>query len=290
MAVPLPPHRRLYSERERRRRQAQFRRRRIGVLLAVAALIVIVVVAVDSLGGSSPHRPAGEGSPATTPSAGGTAVTGTTVAAAGTTTAPGTTRPPATRPTTTLPASTLPTTTGPDPGTLPQTGAFPTSSSPAFTDHMNALWNGIVADNPQLALGGFFPESAYEKVKAETDPAADFTTRLEAELAADVAAAHHLLGSDPSAATFVGVQVNEAYAHWVNPGTCANNLGYFEVPNARLVYAVAGQPRSFGIASMISWRGEWYVVHLGAVTRTGTAGVVDDPEAGPGTSAYLATC
>jgi hypothetical protein len=41
---------------------------------------------------------------------------------------------------------------------------------------------------------------------------------------------------------------------------------------------------------MISWRGEWYVVHLGAVLRSSNQGVVDDPEIGPGTSAPSTTC
>jgi len=37
-------------------------------------------------------------------------------------------------------------------------------------------------------------------------------------------------------------------------------------------------------------RGEWYVVHLGVVLRSGSEGVVDEAPAGPGTSAYSGTC
>jgi hypothetical protein len=51
-----------------------------------------------------------------------------------------------------------------------------------------------------------------------------------------------------------------------------------------------GELRSFGIASMISWRGVWYVVHLGAVLRSNETRVVDEPASGPGTSEYSATC
>jgi hypothetical protein len=51
---------------------------------------------------------------------------------------------------------------------------------------------------------------------------------------------------------------------------------------ARVVYREHGKERSFGIASLISWRGVWYVVHLGAVQRTGVTGIVDQPTAGPG--------
>ena len=77
---------------------------------------------------------------------------------------------------------------------------------------------------------------------------------------------------------------------WVPPGSCDNTVGYYEVPNSRIVYEENGQTESFGIASMISWRGVWYVVHLGAVVRSSESGVVDDPEAGPGSPAYSGTC
>jgi hypothetical protein len=53
---------------------------------------------------------------------------------------------------------------------------------------------------------------------------------------------------------------------------------------------VARQVRSFGIASLISWRGEWYVVHLGGIVRSSPGGEVDDPEAGPGSSAPSRSC
>ena len=82
----------------------------------------------------------------------------------------------------------------------------------------------------------------------------------------------------------------QEYAHWVSPGACYNRIGYYEVPNARVVYRLQGQVRSFGIASMISWRGVWYVVHLGAVVRAGAAGIVDDPSLGSGVSAPSSTC
>jgi hypothetical protein len=71
---------------------------------------------------------------------------------------------------------------------------------------------------------------------------------------------------------------------------CANGIGYYEVANSRLVYEYMGQTRSFGIASMISWRGQWYVVHLGAILRPSSVGEVDDPEAGLGYSTPSSTC
>ena len=44
-----------------------------------------------------------------------------------------------------------------------------------------------------------------------------------------------------------------------------NKGTYWRVYNAMLRYTVDGQAGSFPIASMISWRGEWYVVHLNSI-------------------------
>jgi hypothetical protein len=57
-----------------------------------------------------------------------------------------------------------------------------------------------------------------------------------------------------------------------------------------MVYRLAGDLHSFGIASMISWRGVWYVIHLGSVVRAAAVGEVDDPSAGAGVSTPSSTC
>lgn len=182
------------------------------------------------------------------------------------------------------------TTTSTDPGALPQTDAIPRSDTPQFAEEMAALWQGVTAESVATALASFFPEQAYVQVKAIADPEADYQNRLVAELGLDLGAAHALLGVNPSTAQLLGVNVPGEFAHWVPPGTCDNRVGYYEVPNSRVVYRTDGETRSFGIASLISWRGVWYVVHLGAVVRTGHGGEVDDPQAGPGTSAPSSTC
>ena len=196
-------------------------------------------------------------------------------------------------PLTAAPVTAAPVTAAPvgDPGARPQTTAYPLSTGPAFDAEMSALWAGVVAGAVPPARPAFFPESAYLQVKAISDPAADYVSRLVGEFNADLAAAHDLLGPDGRGARLLMVVVPAQYGHWVPPGTCENRVGYFEVPNSRLVYRDgAGQIRSFGIASMISWRGIWYVVHLGAVVRSSGGGVVDDPEVGPGQPAYSSTC
>ena len=191
--------------------------------------------------------------------------------------------------TTTLPPTTTTTTTT-DPGTLPQTMQFPSSGTPQFTAEMTALWQGIVQDSVTLAMPAFFPQSAYVQLKTGiADPSGDWQNRLVADYALDIGAAHALLGPDPAQAMLATVSVPEQYGHWIPPGVCANGIGYYEVANSRVVYQLDGQTRSFGIASMISWRGVWYVVHLGAILRSG-GGEVDEPAIGTGTSAPSETC
>jgi hypothetical protein len=155
---------------------------------------------------------------------------------------------------------------------------------------MAQLWAGVVGGSSQPALPAFFPRAAYVQLKAIGSPGSDWEGRLVRDYALDLRAAHDLLGAGAAGARLLAVRVPAGYGHWVPPGTCDNGVGYFEVPNARVVYSEGGQVRSFGIASMISWRGEWYVVHLGAVLRETEGGVVSDPSSGPGESAYSATC
>lgn len=172
----------------------------------------------------------------------------------------------------------------------PQTTQLPSSATHCFRHQMTALWRGVRLDSPAAARAAFFPLAAYAQVKAIADPAGDYTGRLWADFDADLAAAHALLGDDARAARLVTVSLPAGFAHWVPPGACYNSSGYYELPNARLEYRVGGELRSFGIASMISWRGVWYVIHLGAVLRPDGGGVVDDPEVGPGTPAASSTC
>jgi hypothetical protein len=153
-----------------------------------------------------------------------------------------------------------------------------------------ALWRAIKDDSARGAVYAFFPLRAYEQVKAIADPAGDYKGRLLPEYVLDLHAAHELLGPDAAAARLVRAIVPQAYVHWVPPGACDNRLGYYEVPNSRLVYVIRGHVRSFGIASLISWRVTWYVVHLGAVTRSGVGGEVDDPSDGPGSPSPSPTC
>ena len=152
----------------------------------------------------------------------------------------------------------------------------------------------VAGDSHRFAGRGarpaFFPEGAYLQLKTIIDPASDYTNRLLAEFAADLVAAHALLGQKAGTASLVAVNVPEQYGHWIPPGVCDNGVGYYEVANSRVVYQEDGAVRSFGIASLISWRGGWYIVHLGAILRSTSQGIVEDPEIGPGSSPDSTTC
>jgi hypothetical protein len=164
---------------------------------------------------------------------------------------------------------------------LHQTRVLPAAHSAVFQGEMTDLWAGVVSGRPDLAMSAFFPLVAYEQVKAIADPAADWHDRLVAEFRADVLAAHGLIGRAARNARLIRVVVPQQ-AGWIDPGVCYNGVGYWHVAGARVVYRIAGQERSFGIASLISWRGRWYVVHLGGEARTGPGGMVDQPALGPG--------
>ena len=183
-----------------------------------------------------------------------------------------------------------PTTTTTDAGSLPQTGAYPSAQSSQFQSMMSDLWNGIVTNSVTVAMPAFFPQLAYEQLKTISYAKSDYVDRLVGDYSLDIGAAHHLLGTNPSSAVLVGVDVPTQYGHWVPPGVCDNRVGYFEAANSRIVYRQDGVTRSLGIASLISWRGTWYVVHLGAILRSTQTGVVQDPEIGPGHSAPSSTC
>ena len=242
----------------------------------LAALIITALLAGCSA--SSSGQP---------PSAGGASRTGTGSPSAARASVTGTGSPPAqpvkpaasTAPQAGASSSPAALPVAPGAGALPQTGAFPRTGTAAFRNAMADLWLAVTTGNPRFGLPAFFPEAAYKQVKAIPYPAADWQDRLWYDFTLDVRAAHGLM--DPGA-RLVRVIVPAADAAWIYPGACYNSAGYWHVGGARVVYQEHGQERSFGIASLISWRGAWYVVHFGAVLRSVVTGVVDQPAVGPG--------
>jgi len=114
-------------------------------------------------------------------------------------------------------------------------------------------------------MAAFFPKTAYEQVKAIPNPASDWRWRLVANYKRDIHAAHAKLGRKSTEARFVALDVGSG-ARWVEPGEEGNRLGYFRVYGTKLRYSVEGHEKTVDISSMISWRGEWYVVHFTGFT------------------------
>jgi hypothetical protein len=168
----------------------------------------------------------------------------------------------------------------PGAGSRPQSQKFPNTHSVAFRNAMTDVWLAVTTDKPSFGRPAFFPEGAYVQLKAIGYPQGDWTGRLWLDFELDVGAAHDVVGSH---ARLIRVDLAPSWeAAWIPPGYCYNSVGYWHINGARLVYDEHGQERSIGIASLISWRGVWYVVHFGAVIRP-AVGLVDDPEVGPGT-------
>jgi len=226
--------------------------------MLVAALLGILFV---SAGTASVSRSASTVDRATTlvdPEVTTTSVAPTTATAASA--APSTTGP-----TTTSGGTTTTTAAASDPGALPQTDERPSASGPTFAAGVEGLWEAIRQDKPELAMPFFFPESAYLQVKAISDPAGDYQNRLIANYEQDIHTLHAQLGANAANAKYVGITVPDDQAVFVQPGEESNKGTYWRVYGTTMQYQVDGQSGSFPVTSLISWRGEWYVVHLGAI-------------------------
>ncbi len=156
------------------------------------------------------------------------------------------------------------TTTTIAPGDLPQTRAFPSATDPVFLEHMRELVAAVASDQPGAAMSAFFPLPAYIQVKAIADPVTDWHVRLVANYESDIGLAHQQLGPDAKQATFSSVSIG-AGPTWVKPGVELNKGSYWRVYGTVVYCKVGSSTRDFVITSMISWRGEWYVVHLGKI-------------------------
>jgi hypothetical protein len=149
-----------------------------------------------------------------------------------------------------------------DPGALPQTKDKPPAGGAALDARSATLWDGIVHDDPDRAMPFFFPVSAYEQVKAIPSPVSDWRRRLVAAYRRDIHGLSKRLGDKAETAKLVRLEVPDDRARWVEPDEESNKLGYWRVYGTRIVYEVDGKEKGLDISSLISWRGEWYVVHL----------------------------
>lgn len=167
--------------------------------------------------------------------------------------------------TTTVPPTTVaPTTTTLDPGSLPQTSVLPSAQDPQFDARLSDLLQAVASGRPALAAPAFFPLGAYTQVKGISDPVHDYQTRLIPDFDQDILALHSEIDPGGAPVTFASVTVPDA-AQWIRPGVEYNKGSYWRVYDSRLNFRLAGQLHYFTIVSLISWRGEWYVVHLSSI-------------------------
>lgn len=177
------------------------------------------------------------------------------------------------------------------------TSRIPTAQSnePPFgrslDQRMSSLFHDIVTDSLPLASRLFFPESAYVAMKMGRIPApsADYRDRLAAFFRLDLGAYHDLIVAH-GPVSFLGVNAAAGDAQWIRPGWCENSIGYWHVPGVRLVYRQRNVVHSVAVASLISWRGVWYVVHLGPNPRPRNIGTVDSPALGRGVAGPAGGC
>jgi len=245
-----------------------YARRRVTVALVAVALVAGLVWLFS--GGGNGSKVSTAATPhATTPQS------PTTAGALGASPTPS--------PTATVAPTTTSTTT--DVGLLAQTQVQPPSDDASLTQRLAPLWSAIQTNSLSAGLPLFFPESAYVKMKTGRipNPSGDYRSRLVGFYALDLAAYNRAIGTPSSAARYLDVYGDSSLASWIDPGSCENSIGYWHLPNARIVYRNATGVQSFAVASLISWRGQWYVVHLGPNPRPSDVGTVALPSGGPGT-------
>jgi hypothetical protein len=128
---------------------------------------------------------------------------------------------------------------------------------------MAALLQAIRTGNPQLSHPGFFPLAAYLQTKSGGGNDADWHFRLLANFDRDIRILHARL--DPSSAplTFVGASVVGAPT-WITPGVEQNKGPYWRTLSTVIAYRAtpSGPILHQSVLCCISWRGEWYPIHL----------------------------
>ncbi len=152
-----------------------------------------------------------------------------------------------------------------DPSGLPkpQTDELPSVEDPGFVERVNRLCSAIVEGRAELAHVAFFPMAAYGQVKAVLDPDRDYKIRLLSHFDRDIADYHRRISSRHPPIRCAGLRVPKGQARWMKPGSEYNRIGYFRVLRSQLDLTDAdGNTTTLEVTSLISWRGQWYVVHL----------------------------
>lgn len=146
---------------------------------------------------------------------------------------------------------------------LPQTDERPESGSASFQWRMSQLCQAIIEGVPAQAHPAFFPAVAYAQVKAVADPERDYRLRLLSHFDRDILDYHRRISRRPGPCRCGGTTVPDNLARWMKPGSEYNKLGYFRLLRSHIdIVDAAEKTISLEVTSLISWRGQWYVVHL----------------------------
>ncbi len=146
---------------------------------------------------------------------------------------------------------------------LPPTDERPAASSPSLQARVELLCRALVSNNSEQAKAAFFPVIAYQQVKAVAKPERDWKFRLLANFARDIAKYHRRVTQHDPARARCELSIPLDQSRFMKPGSEGNRLAYHRVLRAKLLVKEPGRPDvPFVVTSLISWRGEWYIVHL----------------------------
>jgi hypothetical protein len=125
------------------------------------------------------------------------------------------------------------------------------------------LASAIIEGRPDQAHAAFFPLVAYRQVKAIADPDRDYRLRLLRHFDRDIAEYHQRVSKRRGPLKYLGIRLQTRQARWMKPGSEYNRIGYFRALRSGLELADAdGNTFTLEVTSLISWRGQWFVVHL----------------------------
>ena len=155
------------------------------------------------------------------------------------------------------------TTTTVDVGLLPQTSTQPRATDPAFQAKMASVLSAIQQGNPELSHSSFFPLNAYLQTKSGGGNDTDWHLRLLANWDRDVRLLHARLSPSGSPLLFAGATV-VGQSSWITPGLEQNKGPYWRTLGAVIAYRTSpgGPLLHQSVLCCISWRGQWYPIHL----------------------------
>ncbi len=158
------------------------------------------------------------------------------------------------KPTTTTTSTTVP---------LVQNMVKPVLHDLALDRRMASFFAGLRDYNNAEADKAFLPMPYYVVLKQGGGNEADWNNRLITHYHQQLAELRARFRSVLPGAVYNGYSVKSATAHMVRVGTEQNKAPYWQVYMTTMAFKDKnGQPHSFVINTMISFRGAWYVVHV----------------------------